>query len=75
MIAALSEAGKVQVLVGLAEGETVVVSGQFLLDSESNIDAALSRLGGDPEGMPAEPAGTTDRDNAEHARHSMEPRQ
>ncbi len=49
--------GTVQVLSGLAPGETVVVSGQFLLDSESRLKEAIEkhvreRLAVDP-GMPA----------------------
>jgi len=30
---------------GLAEGEQVVVTGQFLLDSEANLRAGMERLG------------------------------
>ena len=33
-----------QVLAGLAEGETVVTSAQFLLDSESNLKEAINKL-------------------------------
>lgn len=33
---------------GLSAGEVVVVSGQFLIDSESNIESALGRLGTQP---------------------------
>jgi len=36
--------GMQQVLEGLKEGELVVTSGQFLLDSEANLHAAASRL-------------------------------
>jgi RND family efflux transporter MFP subunit len=40
-----SEENRVQVLSGLAPGETVVVSGQFLLDSESRLrEAALKMI-------------------------------
>ena len=35
---------KVQVLAGLTEGESVVVSGQFLLDSESNLKEAVQKM-------------------------------
>jgi len=38
------ENGFYQVLSGLKEGERVVLSGQFLLDSEANMKAALGRL-------------------------------
>ncbi len=44
-IGARSENNYLQVLSGLSPGETVVVSGQFLLDSESNLrEAALKFL-------------------------------
>ncbi|ACN13169.1 RndB [Desulforapulum autotrophicum HRM2] len=36
--------GKVQVLTGLKPGETVVVSGQFLLDSESRLKEAIQKM-------------------------------
>ena len=36
---------RVAIRSGLAEGEAVVISGQFLIDSESNVDQALSRYG------------------------------
>jgi Cu(I)/Ag(I) efflux system membrane fusion protein len=38
--------GKTEVVSGLQAGEQVVVSGQFLLDSEANLRAGLSRLEG-----------------------------
>jgi Cu(I)/Ag(I) efflux system membrane fusion protein len=34
--------GRVEIREGLAEGERVVVSGNFLIDAESNLNAALS---------------------------------
>lgn len=36
--------GKVEIMEGLAEGEKVVVSANFLIDAESNLKAALSAL-------------------------------
>ncbi len=36
---------RVAIREGLAAGEPVVISGQFLIDSESNLDQALSRYG------------------------------
>ena len=36
--------GKTLILEGLADGETVVLSGQFLIDSEASLSGALSRL-------------------------------
>jgi Cu(I)/Ag(I) efflux system membrane fusion protein len=43
---------RVAIRSGLEAGEEIVVSGQFLIDSESNIEAALARMdasGGDPQ--------------------------
>ena len=36
--------GSVRVLVGLAQGETIVTSGQFLLDSESKLKEAVQKM-------------------------------
>jgi Cu(I)/Ag(I) efflux system membrane fusion protein len=36
--------GKVEILGGLKEGEEVVVSAQFLIDSESNLQASFRRM-------------------------------
>jgi Cu(I)/Ag(I) efflux system membrane fusion protein len=35
---------RVAIRSGITEGEEIVVSGQFLIDSESNIEAAMSRM-------------------------------
>ncbi len=40
----IESGGYVQVLEGLQEGDKVVVSGQFLLDSESNLKASFRRM-------------------------------
>jgi len=37
----------VEILKGLEEGQSVVVSGQFLIDSESNLSASFRRLDGE----------------------------
>jgi Cu(I)/Ag(I) efflux system membrane fusion protein len=48
---------RVEVLDGLAAGEEVVVSGQFLIDSEASLKASLTRMAG-VDSTPAElPAG------------------
>jgi Cu(I)/Ag(I) efflux system membrane fusion protein len=48
--------GRTAIARGLAAGQTVVVSGQFLLDSEASLRAAVTRM----EELPAEsPAATT----------------
>jgi len=62
------EEGKVQVLTGLAVGEKVVTSGQFLLDSESKLKEAVQKMlevkmGGDKnDEKPAVSSGTKDED-------------
>lgn len=48
--------GYVQILEGIKEGEHIVTSSQFLIDSESNLKAAIGLMAGHT-GMPARPAG------------------
>lgn len=40
----IESGGRVAILSGLTEGETVVTSGQFLIDSEASLRASLQRL-------------------------------
>ncbi|ALS99625.1 efflux RND transporter periplasmic adaptor subunit [Lacimicrobium alkaliphilum] len=40
--------GKTEILHGLSEGEQVVTSGQFLLDSEASLAGGLGRIDADP---------------------------
>ena len=56
---------RVAILSGLEEGDTVVTSGQFLIDSESDIDSALSRM----ESMEH---GEHDMEPMDHSQHDME---
>jgi len=51
---------RVAIQDGLSEGDEVVISGQFLIDSESNIGAALERM---------------NSDTMDHGQHDMEPTQ
>ncbi len=51
---------RIAILEGLSAGDVVVTSGQFLIDSEANIDSALDRL--DPPAAPEH----------DHAGHNME---
>jgi Cu(I)/Ag(I) efflux system membrane fusion protein len=50
--------GKTSILSGLAEGQSIVLSGQFLIDSEASLTSTVSRLGtGDAapvQGAPSE---------------------
>ena len=41
---------RVAILSGISAGDRIVTSGQFLIDSESNIEAALSRMQGPADG-------------------------
>jgi len=45
--------GRTEVVSGLKEGEKVVASGQFLVDSEASLRGTLSRLEGGAEAKPA----------------------
>ena len=49
--------GQTEVVKGLSEGQKVVASGQFLIDSEASLRGTLQRLGGDAsaESRPAMP--------------------
>jgi Cu(I)/Ag(I) efflux system membrane fusion protein len=44
---------RVEIRSGLGDGDVVVTSGQFLIDSESNIESALARMDEQAESMPA----------------------
>ncbi|MBM4188151.1 MAG: efflux RND transporter periplasmic adaptor subunit [Gemmatimonadetes bacterium] len=52
-----SDDTRYEVIAGLALGDTVVASGTFLLDAESNLGTMLGGMGGMP-GMDMTPAGT-----------------
>ena len=43
--------GYVQVLEGLSEGQSIVTSSQFLIDSESNLRAAVNNMNGSDSTM------------------------
>jgi len=60
-----SSRGMTEILSGLRGGEQVVVSGQFLIDSEASLSGALQRLGTAP--APPLPA------SSEHAGHAAGP--
>jgi membrane fusion protein, copper/silver efflux system len=52
-----------EVLEGLAEGERVVTSAQFLINSESNLQSAIRKMMAD-SGAPAKPMGETPGEGA-----------
>ena len=45
VVVGMRRGGKVEILSGLNEGDQVVTSGQFLIDSESSLQASFSRMG------------------------------
>lgn len=55
VVAGAESGERVTIHEGLQEGQQVVVAGQFLLDSEANLDSGLDRLesGHDPQAAPA----------------------
>lgn len=57
----LQSGGKVQILKGLEPGQRIVVSAQFMLDSEANMDAATVRLGSNKPGCRAAPPSGGDK--------------
>src|SRR6185369_6040858 len=54
---------RVEILSGVAEGETVVTTGNFLIDSESRLRAAIEGQGANPgAASPGAPASACDAD-------------
>ena len=63
---------RVAIRRGVSAGDLVVVSGQFLIDSESNIDSALRRMQGAAEEATGEPQADDAReDPMDHSQHQM----
>jgi Cu(I)/Ag(I) efflux system membrane fusion protein len=50
VISGIRRGDKVEILDGLDEGDEILVSGQFLIDSESSLQASLQRLDGGDRG-------------------------
>jgi len=50
VVAGFQSGNNVEILKGLVAGQKVVVSSQFLIDSEANVDAAALRLGSEKPG-------------------------
>ena len=47
VVTGMKQGGKAEILSGLNEGDEIVTSGQFLIDSESSLRASFSRLSGE----------------------------
>ncbi len=43
----MKSSGNIEILEGLKEGDRILVSGQFMIDSESNLQASFRRLSGE----------------------------
>lgn len=62
--------GLVQVLEGIREGENIVVSSQFLIDSESNLKAAIQQMSGHAGMDMSKPMNESKKSKAEEMDHS-----
>jgi len=51
----MESGGRTVILSGLTEGQSVVLSGQFLIDSEASLKSAVSRLSSDKPGAQSAP--------------------
>ena len=56
-----SEHDMVEIISGLQEGERIVASGQFMLDSESQLREAIQKMSGTVAAMPSSPSFATNQ--------------
>ena len=63
VVLGIESEGMVEIASGLAAGETVVVSSQFLIDSDANLRAAISQLLGAEETNPGAEGAETGHDH------------
>jgi Cu(I)/Ag(I) efflux system membrane fusion protein len=54
VVAGAESGDRVVIREGLADGEQVVIAGQFLIDSEANLRSGLGRLGEEEQGGPGQ---------------------
>jgi Cu(I)/Ag(I) efflux system membrane fusion protein len=66
---------RVEIRHGVSAGDLIVTSGQFLIDSESNIEAALSRMDDAEQPMEMDDAKQPTEETMDHSQHQMEPSQ
>jgi Cu(I)/Ag(I) efflux system membrane fusion protein len=59
--------GRTTIVAGLEEGQRIVLSGQFLIDSEASLKSALTRLQTDAESAETPPDSAQPRAPAETA--------
>jgi Cu(I)/Ag(I) efflux system membrane fusion protein len=80
VVPGIESGDRVEIRSGISPDERVVVSGQFLIDSESNIESALTRLSGEENSPPgtmdqADQAEPVDEPPMDHSMHGNEDRQ
>jgi membrane fusion protein, copper/silver efflux system len=63
--------GQTEIRKGLEVGQKVVVSGQFLIDSEASLKGTATRMDGEPE-IKATPPAAPVQDHSAHSAHSGE---
>jgi len=64
--------GRTEIRKGIRPGESVVVSGQFLIDSEANLKAALMRMREMPENAATDVGGAMGGEHGMDGEHGME---
>jgi Cu(I)/Ag(I) efflux system membrane fusion protein len=65
VVTGMRRGGEVEILSGLEEGDEIVVSGQFLIDSESSLQASFARMAGESTG--SDRGGAPSQEAAGHA--------
>jgi len=72
VVTGLESGGRTEIIEGLSAGERIVVSGQFLIDSEASMDASLMRMIGEDaptQALPREQG--RDKGGMDHSGHDM----
>ena len=70
VVAGIESGEWVQILAGIKQGETVVTSGQFLIDSEASINASIARMS-EKANPPEKPQAKSDQAKSKQANHAM----
>jgi Cu(I)/Ag(I) efflux system membrane fusion protein len=68
VVTGMQRGGEVEILSGLDEGDRIVTSGQFLIDSESSLQASFMRMAGDDSAQTPEMTGEQAARGAAHER-------
>ena len=68
----LESRGRTEIIEGLTAGERIVVSGQFLIDSEASMEASLLRMIGEAPSQILPREQKREKDQMDHSVHDME---